>query len=64
METENLLTGEVTHTNSAYFVYVALDEERRPTAVPKLLLQSEEERHRFAEGEARQAVRLARPKRS
>jgi uncharacterized protein (TIGR00369 family) len=64
VETENLLTGDVTHTNSAYFVYVALDEERRPTPVPRLLLQSAEEERRFAEGEARQAARLARPERS
>lgn len=60
VETEDLLTGIVTHTNSAYFVYVALDEERRPTPVPRLLLQSEEERLRFAQGEARQAARLPR----
>lgn len=60
VETENLLTGEVTHTNSAYFVYVALDEERRPTPVPLLALQDEDERRRFAEGERRQAARLAR----
>ncbi len=60
VETENLLTGEVTHTNSAYFVYVALDADRRPTPVPPLQLQSDAERQRFAEGEARQAARLAR----
>jgi uncharacterized protein (TIGR00369 family) len=60
VEAENLLTGARTHTNSAYFVYVALDEERRPTAVPALLLQDDEERRRFAQGEARQAARLAR----
>lgn len=63
VETENLLTGEVTHTNSAYFVYVALDDARRPTPVPPLLLQTDEERQRFAEGETRQAARLARQER-
>ncbi|MEZ4868543.1 MAG: acyl-CoA thioesterase [Caldilineaceae bacterium] len=63
VETENLLTGEVLHTNSAYFVYVALDEARRPTPVPTLLLESEEEQARFAEGAQRQALRLARSKR-
>ena len=60
VETENLLTGEVTHTNSAYFVYVALDEQRRPTPVPHLDLQTDEERRRFAQGKARQQARLAR----
>ena len=60
VETENLLTGDVTHTNSAYFVYVALDEDRRPTPVPTLLLQNDDERRRFAEGEVRRGARLAR----
>lgn len=60
VEAENLLTGEVIHTNSAYFVYVALDENRRPTRVPPLALLSAEERRRFAEGRARQQARLAR----
>jgi len=64
VETENLLTGEVVHTNSAYFVYVALDEARRPTPVPPLALANDEERQRFAEGEERQAHRLARQRRS
>jgi len=60
VETEDLITGEVEHTNSAYFVYVALDEERRPTPVPPLKLETEEERRRFQEGEMRQSMRLAR----
>ncbi len=55
---ENVLTGVVTHTNTAYFVYVALDEERRPTAVPPLLCVSEEERARYARAAERQAYRL------
>lgn len=59
VETENLLTGEVTHTNSAYFVYVALDENRQPTPVPPLHLETEEERRRFAQGEERRRARLA-----
>lgn len=63
VETENLLTGEVLHTNSAYFVYVALDEARHPTPVPKLTLESAEEERRFAEGEERQRHRLARQQR-
>jgi acyl-CoA hydrolase len=62
VEAENLLTGEITHTNSAYFVYVALDDARRPTPVAPLELQSDEEHHRFEQGRARQAARLARAK--
>ena len=63
VEAEDLLTGEVTHTNSAYFVYVALDDERRPTPVPPLALDTEKGRQRFAEGEERQAIRLVRARR-
>lgn len=63
VETENLLTGEVLHTNSAYFVYVALGADRKPTAVPRLIFENEAEERRFAEGQQRQDVRLARSKR-
>jgi acyl-CoA hydrolase len=55
---ENVLTGEVNHTNTAFFVYVALDQHGRPTAVPPLLPQTEDEIRRFAEGQARQEKRL------
>lgn len=64
VETENLLTGDVVHTNSAYFVYVALGEDRKPTRVPRLLLETEEEQRRFAAGQQRQEARLARSKRT
>ena len=56
---ENVLTGEVTHTNSAYFVYVALGEDGFPTPVPPLICETDEERARFARGEARRARRLS-----
>lgn len=60
VEAENLLTGEIIHTNSAFFVYVALDENRRPTPVPHLDLQNNEEHRRFEQGRERQAARIAR----
>ena len=59
VEAEDLLTGAMTHTNSAYIVYIALDDNRRPTRVPRLDLRSVEERARFEEGKARQKARLA-----
>ena len=31
---ENPITGEQTHTNTAYLVYVALDDSGRPTPKP------------------------------
>lgn len=59
VEAEHLLTGDRLLTNDAFFVYVALDESRRPASVPPLLLESDEQRQRFAEGEARHQRRLA-----
>jgi acyl-CoA hydrolase len=55
---ENPLTGECTHTNSAYLVFVAIDDDGRPIQVPPLILETEEERRRWAEAEARQQHRL------
>lgn len=60
VETENLLTGEIQHTNSAWFVYVALGADRRPTPVPPLILATPEDQERFAMGEQRRQLRLQR----
>lgn len=57
---ENLLTGKVTHTNTAFFVYVALDENGRPTPVPPLICETEEEKRRCQQGEERRLQRLQR----
>jgi len=60
VEAEDPMTGEKTHTNSAYVVYVALDESGQPHEVPALLAESDEERERMARGRERQAERLTR----
>lgn len=57
---ENPMTGERTHTNSAYLVFVALGDDGRPVQAPPLILETDEERRRWAEGEARQQRRLER----
>ena len=62
VEAENLFTGERTHTNSAYVVYVALDDDGRPNEVPRLIAQTEEQRRRMIEADVRQAQRLGRRK--
>ena len=58
VESENPLTGEKNHTNTAYLVYVALDDLENPTPVPPLNLETDEQRRRFSEAKARQAYRL------
>ena len=56
---ENPVTGERTHTNSGYLVYVALDESGRPQAVPPLVAETDAEQRRMDAGRERQALRLA-----
>ncbi len=53
------LSGERTLINTAYLVMVALDENERPTAVPGLILKTDEEK---AEWESAKARRDARSK--
>jgi len=57
---ENLLTREVTHTNSAYVVYVSLGADGKSTGAPPLLLETEEDRTLFAAGQQRQHHRTGR----
>jgi len=59
VEAEDLDSGEVTHTNSAYLVFVAVDDDGRPAPVPQLIAESETEKRRWAAAEQRRAVRLA-----
>lgn len=56
---QDLLTGATTHTNTAYFVYVALDERGKPTVVEPLVLETEAERQQWEAAKERQAYRLA-----
>ena len=58
VEAENLLTGERRHTNTCYLTFVALDESGRPVPVPPVLPETEDERRRFREAEARRAQRV------
>lgn len=60
VEAEDVLTGEVTHANSAYLVYVALDENGQPAEVPPLIAETPEEERRVQEAKLRQAERLRR----
>ncbi len=55
---EDVLTGETVHTNTAYFVYVALDRAGKPTPVAPLLIETEEDQSRLERAAIRQAYRL------
>jgi acyl-CoA hydrolase len=62
VEAENLMTGEVRHAASAYLTYVAIDRQGRPTEVPPLSLETDEERRRNREARERRETRLAERK--
>lgn len=55
---ETIVTGEIRTISRAYLVYVAIDDERRPTTVRPLSLETDEARTRWAEAVARRARRL------
>ncbi len=59
IESENLLTGEVKHTASAYLTFVALDKAGRPTQIPSLVFETEDEEQRNSEAQTRRKNRLA-----
>ena len=60
VEAEDLRTGKKTHTNSCYFTIIALGMDGKPTPVPRLLLESEEDRRRNTEAALRVAIRKKR----
>jgi acyl-CoA hydrolase len=60
VDSENPITGEVRHTNSAYVTMVAVDEDGRPVAaVPGLRCENADELRREREAQVRRANRLA-----
>lgn len=63
VDAENPKTGETFHTATAYLTFVALGEDGKPSAVPSLNLESDEEKRRFEEASARRNLRLLHKKR-
>lgn len=59
VETENLISGEIRHTASAYLTFVAVDENGRPKEIPPVKIESDEEVRRNREAVARRRMRLA-----
>ena len=59
VESEDVRTGAVAHTSTAYLTMVALDDDGRPTPVPALALETPDERRREQEAQLRRDNRLA-----
>lgn len=58
VEAENLMTGEVRHTASSYLTFVALDMSGKPTELPPLITETEEEKRRNRDAAIRREERL------
>lgn len=59
VDAENPKTGEIFHTASAYTTFVALGSNGKPTEVPGLRLETEDEKRRFEAARKRREQRLA-----
>jgi uncharacterized protein (TIGR00369 family) len=59
VEAEHLLSGRHVHAATAYFVFVALDDDGHPTAVPPIAPETDEERRRQTEARLRREARMA-----
>lgn len=55
---EDPLSGKITDTNSAYLVYVALDENGVPTPVPPIIPETERQKKRLLHAKDRQENRI------
>jgi len=59
VEAEDLTTGMVAHTNSAYLVLVALSDSGKPIPAPALVPETPDQKHWYAEAEERRRKRFA-----
>lgn len=58
VEAQNVQKRTIRHTNTCYFTMIAVDENRKPTKVPPLELNSDLQRCRFEAAEERKKTRL------
>lgn len=58
VDAENPTTGERFHTASAYLTFVALGPDHKPTEIPPVLPETEEQIRRFKQAEIRRKHRL------
>ncbi len=61
---EDLLTGEVCHTSSAYLTFVAIDGRGASVPLPHVIPETDEEKRRYDEAGRRRNERLALRERS
>ena len=58
VEVENLTTGEMRHTSSAYLTFVALGKDGQRITIPPVIPETDDQKRRYEEAEERRAHRL------
>jgi len=58
VEAEDIAKGTRVHTGNAFVTFVALDDNGKPTLVPTLRIDNDEDQKRFDEGKLRMERRL------
>lgn len=59
VESQNIKTGKIKHTNSSFFTMVAKGDDDKPAVVPALILESKEDVKRFIEAMRMKEIRTA-----
>jgi uncharacterized protein (TIGR00369 family) len=59
VESQNIKTGKVLHTNSSFFTMVAKGDDDKPKQVPELILENKEDIKRFIEAMRMKEIRGA-----
>lgn len=60
VEVEEISTGEITHTNSAYLTFVGIDTEtKKPVKVPEIVPETDVEKRRYEQALKRRQQRLS-----
>ena len=57
IDAEDPFTGEVKHTATAYLTFVAIDDNNKPTEIPKIIPESDDENRRYERAKQRQVTR-------
>jgi len=58
VDSEDNLSGDRTHTATAYTTFVALDSSGKPTPVPPIQVFTDDEKRRYNEAHARRQARI------
>ena len=57
IDAESPFTGEVRHTAAAYLTFVAIDDKNKPTKIPKIIPETEDEKRRYERAVNRHLIR-------